>query len=33
MHMTGQKDILRDLKLTTDGGYITYGNLYVSNVA
>lgn len=26
MHMTGEKDFLRDLKLTPKAGYINYGN-------
>lgn len=26
MHMTGRKDFLRDLKLTPNIGFVTYGN-------
>ena len=26
MHMTGQKDFLRDLKLSRNAGYVMYGN-------
>ena len=26
MHMMGQKDFLRDLKLSPNVGYVTYGN-------
>ncbi|XP_052626968.1 uncharacterized protein LOC128133534 [Lactuca sativa] len=26
MHMTGQKDLLRNLKLSSNDGYVTYGN-------
>ena len=26
MHMMGKKDFLRDLKLSPNAGYVTYGN-------